>query len=129
MPMNNMILNEYGGMTADPTFRTTAEQLVYKFGMRADLKGSNYLIDAVILNGTDSCTHACEIYRIIGSLRELNSKTVMRDITYTVKHAFGLADKLSAALGITIPESDIHSSLVIAYLGRLFKNPHLYDYR
>lgn len=123
--MDNMIANEYIGLVGDPTFRLTAERLVLKCGVRADLKGCSCLIDAVILFGTESCSGFCEIYRLIGELRRLKPKSVMREISYAISQSFDISKRLSALVGIPISEADIHSGLVIAYLGRLFKNPDL----
>lgn len=123
--MNDTIFNEYTATLADPSFRLTAERLILKCGVRADLKGSRCLIDAVILYGTELCYGFCEIYRIIGALRNLKPKSVMREITYAINQAFDLPTRLSKMIGANIPASDVHSGLVIAYLGRLFKNPDL----
>lgn len=114
---------------ADPSFRLTAEKLVLKVGVRVDLKGYNGLVDAVILYGTELCIKFCRIYRIVGELRNLKSKSVMREISYAVNQAFDLPRKLSDLVGVEIPASDIHSGLVIAYLGKLFRSPSLAVYR
>ena len=123
--MNELLLNEYKKVLSDPSFRLTAERLTLKCGVRADLKGSDCLVDAVILYGTDMCTRFCEIYRIIGEVRNIKPKSVMRLISYTVMQAFDLPSRLSEMVGTTIPPDHVHSGLVIAYLGRLFKNPAL----
>lgn len=117
--------NEYMNILSDPSFRLTAEKLVLKCGIRADLKGYRCLADAVILYGTDTCTGFCEIYRAVGTVRDLKAKSVMREISYAISQSFDIASRLSEMMGIDIPESDIHSALVIAYLGQLFKNPSL----
>lgn len=123
--MHSPVSNEYIQTVGDPSFRLTAEKLVLKCGVRADLKGCSCLADAIILFGTESCTGFCEIYRVIGSIRGLKPKSVMREITYAISQSFGISERLSSMVGIHIPESDIHSGLVIAYLGKLFKNPDL----
>ena len=115
-------------VTGDKTFRFTAERLVLKCGVRADLKGFSCLIDAVIIYGTETCATFCEIYRVIGELRGLKTKTVMREIAYAIEQSFGLCARLSDMIGISISEADIHSGLVIAYLGRLFVNPDISVY-
>ena len=123
--MNELLLNEYRQVLSDPSFRLTAERLILKCGVRADLKGSNQLVDAVILYGTDMCTGFCEIYRIIGEVRNKKPKSVMRGISYAISQAFDLPARLSDMIGTTVPPQHVHSGLVIAYLGRLFKNPEL----
>ena len=125
LSMEKIILNEYTKVLAVPSFRLTAEKLVYRCGVRADLKGCKCLVEAVILYGTETCEEFCEIYRIIGALRGINYKSVMREITYAIAQAFNLCERLSEMIGTFIPPTDIHASLVIAYLGRLFKNPDL----
>lgn len=126
--MNTFLTSEYPSALADPSFRLTAEKLVLKIGVRADLKGYDCLVDAVILYGTELCTRFCDIYRIIGGLRRLKHKSVMREISYAVYQAFDLPRRLSALVGADIPASDIHNSLIIAYLGKLFRNPSLAVY-
>lgn len=126
--MENLDLYECRSVVYDKTFRLTAERLVIKSGIRADLKGFRCLVDAVILFGTEMCDGFCEIYRTIGALRELKPKSVMREISYAVNQSYDLHNKLSAMIGTTVCEADIHNGLVIAYLGRLFKNPDLSVY-
>ncbi|MCM1367606.1 MAG: sporulation initiation factor Spo0A C-terminal domain-containing protein [Roseburia sp.] len=117
--------NEYRNVLGDPSFRLTADRLVMKCGIRADLKGCRCLTDAIILFGTETCLGFCDIYRAIGAVRGLKPKSVMREISYAISQSFGVAARLSEMVGVAIPESDIHSGLVIAYLGKLFKNPSL----
>lgn len=121
----NICMNELekcNSVVNDKTFRQTAERLVLKCGVRADLKGFARLIDAVIIYGTELITSFCEIYRAIGELRSLKPKSVMREISYSIAQSFGLARRLSDMLGITLSEADLHSGLVISYLGMIFKN-------
>lgn len=124
----NTTINECKQFLSDRSFRLTAERLALKCGVRADLKGSSCLTDAVILYGTEASTAFCEIYRIIGAVRGLKYKSVMREITYAIDQSFSISDNLSAMLGIKINKSDIHSGLVIAYLGKLFKDPDISIY-
>lgn len=119
----NTAIEEYKRLLSDRSFRLTAERLALKSGVRADLNGSGRLADAIILFGTEACTAFCEIYRIIGAIRGLKYKSVMREITYALDQSFSICENLSAMLGIKIGRADIHSALVIAYLGRLFKDP------
>lgn len=126
--MNDIYLDTPFDIIGDKTFRATAERLVIKCGVRADLKGFARLVDAVILYGTETSASFCEIYRMIGEMRKLKPKTVMREISYAVMQAFDIAGRLSELIGLPVPPSDIHSGLVIAYLGKLFQNPDLSVY-
>ncbi|MDE5592892.1 MAG: sporulation initiation factor Spo0A C-terminal domain-containing protein [Clostridiales bacterium] len=123
--MENNVLSEYLTALSDPSFRLTAERLTMKCGVRSDLKGSKCLVDAIILYGTELCTGFCEIYRIIGELRNIKPKSVMREIAYAISQAFGIVDRLSKLVGVTLSDNDIHSGLVIAYLGKIFQHPDL----
>lgn len=125
LAINNNVMNEYKAALSDPTFRLTAERLTLKCGVRADLKGNKCLADAIILYGTELCTGFCEIYRIIGGLRNIKAKSVMREISYAITQAFGISAQLSKMIGINLTDADIHSALVIAYLGKLFKDPDI----
>lgn len=121
--MNIIDTSDYKSILTDKTFRHTAARLVYKCGVRADLKGSDWLIEAVILYGTGSCSGFSEIYRVIGEQHDMNPKSVMRSISYTIDQAFDLPARLGALIGIELTYNDIHCSLVIAYLGKLFACP------
>ncbi len=123
--MENKVLSEYLTALSDPSFRLTAERLTMKCGVRSDLKGSKCLVDAIILYGTELCTGFCEIYRIIGEIRNIKPKSVMREIAYSIAQAFGIAERLSKMIGIPLTDNDIHSGLVIAYLGKIFRHPDL----
>lgn len=130
--MNNITLQsaavastESFSLITDKTFRFTAEKLVLQCGVRADLKGFNSLVDAVILYGTEYKTSFCEIYAEIGMLRGLKPKTVMREISYALAQSYNLPERLSAMIGVPLSQSDIHCGLVIAYLAKLFRHPSL----
>ena len=125
MENKSNFLSEYLAALSDPSFRLTAERLIMKCGVRSDLKGSNCLVDAIILYGTELCTGFCEIYRIIGEVRGIKPKSVMREISYSIAQAFGIVERLSKLVGVTLTQNDIHSGLVIAYLGKIFEHPDL----
>ena len=125
MENNSDLLSEYVAVLGDSSFRLTAERLIMKCGVRSDLKGSNCLVDAIILYGTELCTGFCEIYRIIGEVRGIKPKSVMREISYAIVQAFGIVERLSKLVGVPLTQNDIHSGLVIAYLGKIFKHPDL----
>lgn len=99
--------------------RIDAEDLVVKCGVRVDLKGSEYLVDAIILYGLRSERGSCNIYNKIGKARGVKTKTVMREIAYALRQSFGLPERLSQLVGVAIPTSEIHNALVVGYLGRL----------
>ncbi len=123
--MENIIKNEYAELTADKSFRLTAERLVFRCGIHSNLKGYDCLVDAVILYGTGACTGFCEIYRIIGLLRGLKPKSVMREISYAISQTRDIHIKLSKLTGSIVEKNDVHNALVIAYLGRIFRSPEL----
>ncbi|MDE6401604.1 MAG: hypothetical protein K2L54_03225, partial [Clostridiales bacterium] len=79
----------------------------------------------VILYGTGACTGFCEIYRIIGLLRGIKPKSVMREISYALSQANGIEINLSLLAGLRVNKTDVHNALVIAYLGKIFKSPEL----
>lgn len=113
---------------ADRTFRLTAERLVLKCGIRSDLKGCELLIDAVILFGTETCASLCEIYHALGARRGIKSKSVMREIAYALNQAPDIVARFSALVGAALCKRHIHSALVIACLGKIFRRPSLAVY-
>lgn len=127
--MNTNELNEYTSVVSDTTFRLTANKLLIRCGIRADLKGYDCLTDAVILYGTGLCTRFCEIYRIIAANRNIKPKSVMREISYAINGTHGIHEKISALIGIDIPNTVVHNGLVIAYLGVIFRDPDAQIYR
>lgn len=126
--MNINERNEYMSVISDATFRLTANKLLLKCGVRADLKGYDCLTDAIILYGTYTCTRYCGIYRIIAETRDIKPKSVMREISYAIKESLDIHEKLSALVGIDIPKTLVHNGLVIAYLGIIFRNPDIAVY-
>ena len=123
--MEIIIKNEYAELTADKSFRLTAERLVFRCGIHSNLKGYDCLADAVILYGAGACTGFCEIYRIIGLLRGLKPKSVMREISYAISQTRDIHIQLSKLTGFIVDKNDVHNALVIAYLGRIFRSPEL----
>lgn len=123
--MENIIKNEYAELTADKSFRLTAERLVFRCGIHSNLKCYDCLADAVILYGAGACTGFCEIYRIIGLLRGLKPKSVMREISYAISQTRDIHIQLSKLTGFIVDKNDVHNALVIAYLGRIFRSPEL----
>lgn len=98
--------------------RSIARDLVFRCGVRADLKGCQYLIDAVIIYGSNLCTSFCRIYGIIGKLRGRRQKAVEHSISYAICQAPDIKMYLSKLIGVEVKES--HNGLVISYLGSLF---------
>ncbi len=119
------VTKSYVDILEDPVFRLTADKLVLRVGVSAKFKGATTLADAVILFGTNTCRKFCTIYSIIAEHRGLTMKSVMREISYAIYSTRDIAERLSALLGIPIHDEDIHSGLVISYLGMIFKNPDL----
>ncbi|MBD5131264.1 MAG: hypothetical protein HDT28_01525 [Clostridiales bacterium] len=120
----NYINGEYIEALRDSSFRLTAERLVMNIGVRAYLKGFNCIADAVILYGTELCSRFCDIYDVIAEYRSVSHKSVMREIAYALSsEAEEIAKNLSAMTGANITKLEVHSGLVIAYLGKLFRAP------
>lgn len=103
--------------------RRQAERLVYKCGVRADLKGCKCLVDSVILYSMDTAMSFYAIYERIGAYRNIKAKTVLREISYCIAQARNIASQITALIGCRVAPSDIHSSLVIAYLGKQLEIP------
>ncbi|MCH5162240.1 MAG: hypothetical protein J1G38_01980 [Clostridiales bacterium] len=101
-----------------PSRRLEAEMLVLRLGVRADLKGFDYLVDAVLLSDGGR-NRICDIYDRIAAERRAKPKSVMRDISYAAYNAPNLHRALSDMVGTNIAASDVHNALVIAYLGKI----------
>ncbi|MDE7464449.1 MAG: sporulation initiation factor Spo0A C-terminal domain-containing protein, partial [Clostridiales bacterium] len=91
--MENIELSDVS-LLSDDSHRNNAEKLALRCGIRADLKGYDYLVDAVILSGTGACTRICEIYSRIGAFRRAKPKSVMRAVSYATKNAPELPRRL-----------------------------------
>lgn len=98
--------------------RKRAEKLVYRCGVRADLKGSECLVDAVILYSIGASGSFYKLYELVGAYRNKKPKTVLREISYSISQATDLALHITELIGCAVPDSEIHSSLVIAHLGK-----------
>lgn len=103
------------------SLRRSAELIAIKCGIRADLKGFERLVDAILLYGENSGTSFNSLYLLMSKSCGVKPKTIMREISYALSQAFNLHDRLSQLLGIDILPQDLHSGLVIAYLSRLVK--------
>lgn len=121
--MNIIKSTEYMSVLSDNTFRHTANKLLIKCGIRAELNGYHYLTDAIVLYGTETCTKFCEIYRIIAAHRRIKPKSVMREISYAINNSIAIHERISELIGIDIPQDVVHNGLVIAYLGVIFRDP------
>lgn len=119
----------FADIVCESTFRQTAERLLTKSGVRSDLRGYFYLIDAIILYGTGCTASFCDIYNIVSEMRGIKTKTIVREITYCVAQSKEIVNKLPRLLGISVKATELCSSMVIAGLGELFKrpDPSLYD--
>lgn len=98
--------------------RKRAEKLVYRCGIRADLKGSECLVDAVILYSVGAVGSFCKLYELVGAYRSKKPKTVLREISYSISQATDLALNIAELIGCAVHDSEIHNSLVIAHLGK-----------
>jgi len=107
----------------DNKLRSTAERMVMAVGIRADLKGFDRMVDAVILYGMGGCSSFNDLYESIGRLRKLKTKTVTREISYAISQSFDVAERLSKMVCVDIKPSEIHNGLVIAYLSKFFMYP------
>lgn len=121
--MKNRFSDNYLELLNDRDFRNTAEALAIRSGIRTDLTGFSLLVDAIILYGTQTCVMSGKIYRIIAEVRDRQYKSVNRSISYDIRHSPDVHIRLSELVGIPFRECDIHSSMVISYLGTLFRNP------
>lgn len=119
----------FADIVCEPTFRHTAERLLTKSGVRSVLKGYFYLIDAIILYGTGCTASFCDIYNIVAEIRDVKTKTIVREMTYCVAQSKDVVNKLPRLLGIDVKATELCTSMVIAGLGELFKrpDPSLYD--
>lgn len=98
--------------------RFAVEDLVLKCGIHADHKGYDCLVDAVVLfvNGGHNFS---EIYKKIGEERGIESRSVMRNITYAVQHSYDIHKYLAELTGAPIAAKDVRCAFVIAHLGRI----------
>lgn len=104
------------------TIRTTAMNMVLKCGIPPSLKGCAYLSEAIEMYALNEYSFT-DIYRTIGKRNGISAKSVMRNISYAISQGFDVGNKLSAIVGVDIPDAQIHSSLVISYLAHILKPP------
>ncbi len=114
--MNTSIENIVFDMNA----RRSAESLVLRCGIHANLKGFSRLTDAILLYGTDENGSLCKLYRKIAELRSLKPKTVIREISYAIAQSPRLDIRLSELVGSVFCSDEIHNGLVIAALSTVY---------
>lgn len=105
--------------------RAAAIGLVHKCGVRADLKGSDCLAEAVMLYAENRNKGFCEIYRIIAERRGLKPKSVLRQISYALNASTDITERISEITGLAFDEQDVHAARIIAYLARLLELPEI----
>ena len=102
--------------------QTVTMSIVLKCGIQPSLKGCEYLAEAIEMYTAGDYSFT-EIYRTIGERNGIKAKSVMRNIAYAISQGFDVCKKLSAIVGVEIPDAQIHTSLVISYLGHILKPP------
>ena len=102
----------------DRRSRTEAERSALKCGVRADLKGFNYLVEAAVLYGNDVIGFN-EIYRRLGARHGVQSKSIMREITYAVKNSPEVTARLASLTGKDFDTAE-PNSVVIQNIGMLY---------
>lgn len=98
--------------------KTAADRIVLKCGIRADLKGFTYLAEAAVLYGNDVVGFN-EIYRRLGARHGVQSKSIMREITYAIKGSPDVLPRLAELTGKTVA-ANASNSVVIQCLGMMY---------
>ena len=112
------IMEQLKQLTENQRLRATADELIGMCGFHADLLGTQYLVDAVILSCARPNGRVGDIYAIVAQLHNATPKTVMRNINYSISQARDLDKQLSAIVGTEIFGNELKNGRVIAHLGR-----------
>lgn len=69
-----------------------------------------------------------KIYAAVSKGYGVQPKTVMRNVTYALRHAYDLPQRLSEILGFQIDTNTLHSGKVIFYMADYVAEPELFDF-
>lgn len=95
--------------------QSIAKNLVLKCGVPPTLAGYKYLTEAVELYATGNYK-LTEVYEELAESQDLLPQSVLRDISYAIAQSYNISKRLSAVVGLEIPDEQIRAGLVISYL-------------
>lgn len=99
------------------TFDTNpkALNLVLKCGIQPNLDGCSQLSKAVELRA--ECKYSMpEITKMIAELSGITTGCLSRNMSYAIRTAYNVEEKLSKLVGIPIPKGSVHSAMLISHL-------------
>ena len=103
--------------------RMLAEQVAERLGLRPELCGSAYLVDAATLYAYTDLSMP-EIYEIGAAHHGITANGVHKNAAYAVSRSVKLSHSFSIVFDIPFGES-LHPNAAVAYLARAIKHPEL----
>lgn len=101
------------------------KQYMMRLNLDPTHKGYEQLCDCVLARITYGTT-ITDIYSAVAVKYGIQSKSVMRNISYALNKVEKLSEKLSDILGIKIDENSLHNGNIIYYLADIVSDPDTY---
>lgn len=90
--------------------------------------GFKQLVECISVRIRYEMNTLCKIYAEVSKDYGVQPKTVMRNVTYALRHAYDLPQRLSEVLGFPIDVNTLHAGKVIFYMADYVTDPSLFDF-
>lgn len=101
------------------------KQYLTRLSLDPTHKGYAQLCDCVLAKLKNETT-ITDIYSAVAVKYGVQSKSVMRNISYALNKVERLSERLSEILGTKIDENSLHNGNIIFYLADIVSNPEIY---
>lgn len=102
------------------------KQYLTRLSLDPTHKGYEQLCDCVLAKIQNEAT-ITDIYSVVAVKYGIQSKSVMRNISYALNKVEKLSERLSEILGAKIDENSLHNGNIIFYLADIVSNPEMYQ--
>lgn len=94
------------------------KQFLLQLSLDPTHKGYKQLYDCILARITNE-TAITDIYSAVADKYGIKSKSVMRNISYTLSKVDKLSERLSEMLGIKVDDNALHNGSIIFYLAEI----------
>lgn len=101
------------------------KQYLMRLSLDPTHKGYEQLYDCVLTRISNEAT-ITDIYSAVAVKYGIQSKSVMRNISYALNKVDKLSERLSEIMGIKIDNNSLHNGNIIFYLADIVSNPEMY---
>ena len=103
-----------------------AERIAARLGLRPELCGSTYIVDAATLFAYADMPMP-DIYATVAAYRGITPSGVHKNAAYAVARSYRLAYGISITFDVPLESHELSPNTVVAYLAKAIKHPELFD--